>query len=378
MIDFVLVKKAMLESIHDVKCLKVLSGGVSDHVIVMCKVKLKFEWGRKIGNAGIRTMIRVEKLRDAEFAGRYREKVKDTYEEREDDGNVSRMWNELKGKMLAATEEVCGTRIVGGRKRGTAWWSDELKVASSEKSKAWLKLIDARTRDEKKREKKNWKVCKKRMKSLVWESKDKVQKRIGKEINEDFYGNKNRFYMKIERERKGNDEVAPGRVKDANGNIVTDPIQKAIVYKKYWEALLNEADVGQAQVARLEFEGDEEARVLCESMISIDEVMEALKEMKGGKAAGVDNITPEIIKEGGEEMVGWMCKLFNKAFVERGVPEDWKKEIIAPVYKGKFDKRECKNMRGISMLSNGGKAYGRVLIKRAMRISEKMLEDEQR
>src|SRR5277367_4523890 len=251
------------------------------------------------------------------------------------------------------------------------------KEASSEKSKAWLKLIDARTRDGKKREKKNWKECKKRMKSLVWKSKDAVEMRIGKEINEDFYGNKNRFFKKIERERKGNDKLAPASVKDANGNIVTDPIQKAIVYKEYWEALLNEADVGKAQVARVEFEGDEEERVLCESRISIDEVREALKEMKGGKAAGVDNITPEMIKEGGEEMVGWMCKLFNKAFVERGVPEDWKKAIIAPVYKGKGDKRECKNMRGISMLSNGGKAYGRVLIKRAMRISEKMLKDEQ-
>ena len=129
-------------------------------------------------------------------------------------------------------------------------------------------------------------------------------------------------------------------------------------------------------MARVEFEGDEEARALCESMISIDEVMEALKEMKGGKAAGVDNITPEMIKEEGKEMVGWMCKLFNKAFVKRGVPEDWKKAIIEPVYKGKGDKRECKNMRGINMLSNGGKAYGRVLIKRAMRISEKRLGNE--
>src|SRR5277367_6816891 len=90
-----------------------------------------------------------------------------------------------RGKRLGMSVE-CGMRKVGGRKRGTAWWSDELKVSSSEKSKAWLKLRDARTRDEKKREKKNWKECKKRMKSLVWKSKDEVEKRIGREINGDF------------------------------------------------------------------------------------------------------------------------------------------------------------------------------------------------
>ncbi len=35
---------------------------------------------------------------------------------------------------------------------------------------------------------------------------------------------------------------------------------------------------------------------------------------------------------------------------------------IAPLYKGKGDKQECSNYRGISLLSVVGKLYGRVLI----------------
>ena len=35
-----------------------------------------------------------------------------------------------------------------------------------------------------------------------------------------------------------------------------------------------------------------------------------------------------------------------------------------PLYKGKGDKCECSNSRGISLLSVVGKIYGRVLIKR--------------
>jgi len=50
------------------------------------------------------------------------------------------------------------------------------------------------------------------------------------------------------------------------------------------------------QVERVEFEGDEEARVLCEMEIQKEEVIDALKEMKGGKAAGVDNISTEMLK----------------------------------------------------------------------------------
>ena len=37
------------------------------------------------------------------------------------------------------------------------------------------------------------------------------------------------------------------------------------------------------------------------------------------------------------------------------VPEDWKSACIVPVYKGKGDRRECANYRGISILSIPGK-----------------------
>ena len=47
MTDFVLVKREMLRWIHDIKCMRGLSGGVSDHLIVLCRVKLDFEWTRQ-------------------------------------------------------------------------------------------------------------------------------------------------------------------------------------------------------------------------------------------------------------------------------------------------------------------------------------------
>ena len=46
------------------------------------------------------------------------------------------------------------------------------------------------------------------------------------------------------------------------------------------------------------------------------------------------------------------------------VPMDWHGACIVPLYKGKGDKWECSNLRGISLLSVVGKLYGRVLIKR--------------
>jgi len=72
-----------------------------------------------------------------------------------------------------------------------------------------------------------------------------------------------------------------------------------------------------------------------------------------------------------------LWKICNRALNEGNVPEDWKGAIIVPLYKGKGDRRECKNLRGISLLSVPGKVYGKILIKRATKISDSMVGDEQ-
>ena len=47
-----------------------------------------------------------------------------------------------------------------------------------------------------------------------------------------------------------------------------------------------------------------------------------------------------------------------------------------PPYKGKGDKRECSNSRGISLLSAVVKLYGRVLIKRVRAGTECAIGEE--
>ena len=44
-------------------------------------------------------------------------------------------------------------------------------------------------------------------------------------------------------------------------------------------------------------------------------------------------------------------------------PMDWRGACLVPLYKGKGDKCEYSNSRGISLLSVVGKLFGRVLIK---------------
>ena len=66
--------------------------------------------------------------------------------------------------------------------------------------------------------------------------------------------------------------------------------------------------------------------------------------LKNRKATGKD--------EGKGEMTGWWTGFrdCNMAFESGGVPEDWRSAVIVPLYKGKEERTECNNYRGISLL----------------------------
>ena len=73
----------------------------------------------------------------------------------------------------------------------------------------------------------------------------------------------------------------------------------------------------------------------------------------------------------------WLVLLLNLSFDMGVVPMDWHGACIVPLYKGKCDKCECSNMRGINLLGVAGKLFGRVLIKRVKAGTECAIGEEQ-
>ena len=65
------------------------------------------------------------------------------------------------------------------------------------------------------------------------------------------------------------------------------------------------------------------------------------------------------------------------AFESGAVPEDWRSAVIVPLYKGKRERTECKNYRGISMLSVVGKIYAASLVDRVRRVTGSLIDGEQ-
>jgi len=53
--------------------------------------------------------------------------------------------------------------------------------------------------------------------------------------------------------------------------------------------------------------------------------------------------------------------VIKQVWQTRVIPPDWKNGIILPIYKGKGSPKDCKNYRGISLLSTPGKVFVTVL-----------------
>src|SRR5678815_918799 len=85
----------------------------------------------------------------------------------------------------------------------------------------------------------------------------------------------------------------------------------------------------------------------------------------------------EMLKKGGDIVVECLMRLFNVCWDQCEVPQDWQDSCLVPIYKGKGDKKECSNYRGISLLSVVGKIYGRIIIKNVKSITDKQIGEEQ-
>ena len=154
-----------------------------------------------------------------------------------------------------------------------------------------------------------------------------------------------------------------------DGTLLTSTEEVVERWKEHFEELLNPTNTPSMMEAELEVDGGS-------SSISLMEVTEVVKHLRSGKAPGIDEIQPEMLKALGVEGLSWLTRLFNIAWESGTVPKEWQTGVVVPLFK-KGDQRVCANYRGITLLSLPGKVYSKVLERRVRPIVEPQIEEEQ-
>ena len=100
--------------------------------------------------------------------------------------------------------------------------------------------------------------------------------------------------------------------------------------------------------------------------ITTKEAKKAIKSLKRGKSTGPDNIPNKIFIEANEEVIQHYTNIMNSISKEQTIPEQWQEGEIKRLYKGKGKKGKCSNERGITLASNFGKLYERIINNRVL------------
>ena len=106
--------------------------------------------------------------------------------------------------------------------------------------------------------------------------------------------------------------------------------------------------------------------------ISVEELKASIKELKVGKASGLDHIVNEQLKNSNEQLQCLLLKLFNSCLDFGAYP--WSTTVITPLHK-KGNISNPDNYRAIAIGSNLGKLFSTVLLKRLLEYRKEHVPD---
>jgi hypothetical protein len=165
---------------------------------------------------------------------------------------------------------------------------------------------------------------------------------------------------------EGRKSVIPMEVK-VGEDIVSDEKQVLDVWKTEFEKLYNEEASPDFDADHLSVIKQNVKKVssvpgpdALNKPIELHEVKDAIQRMKVRKAAGIDEIPIEVLKN--DQCIRILYTICNQCFATGSIPSDWKKGIINPIPKGNDkDPRVPSSYRGITLINVPCKVYCDIL-----------------
>jgi hypothetical protein len=357
-IDHICVSKRWISALQDVRVYRG-ADAASDHHLVIAVLKLKL---KKLTGKREHRMVDVNKLSRKETQEKFQLELKNRFEilgdQEQEHETIEESWEKIKTTINGAARDVLGLKR-GTRKekwiREDTWRAiDERRELKGRREQAYNRGEDAENIREEYREKD--KEVKKRCRGdkRAW-----TEARL-EEAEEAAKRGDSKTLYRITKEITG--KVAQRvPIRDDKGNTLRTHDEQAARWREHFDRVLNCPEPETTH----DFTHDQCMPTLDVELndITEKEVEEAVRKLKNGKSAGIDEIQPELLKNGGREMIRVLTHLCNMIWSTGQVPRDWCDGIIIPIPK-KGNLGDCNNWRGITLLSIPGKVLASVILRR--------------
>ena len=155
---------------------------------------------------------------------------------------------------------------------------------------------------------------------------------------------KRQFYEYVKQRTKSRPSIGP--LKDRAGRVVQEEREMAEVFNEFFSSVFTRENLGDVPDPQQQHAGE----MLSDVKITTKKVMEKIKKLKRGAAAGPDKIGPQLLQELIEVISSPLATVMRKTLEEGVVPEDWRTANVSPIYK-KGAKHSPGNYRPVSLMS---------------------------
>uniref|UniRef100_A0A8D8T7U9 Craniofacial development protein 2 n=1 Tax=Cacopsylla melanoneura TaxID=428564 RepID=A0A8D8T7U9_9HEMI len=339
-IDHVLISKRHYSSISDVRVCRGPNID-SDHFLVKVILRERLSMLQNIKRAR-QIKWDTNKLKTDENA---HYSYQDALREKLEQGGgttIEDKWEHVKTSIINAAKETVGEK---SNQRNRAWFDQECRDIIERKNQPRAVMISRKTRSNTEAYKSLRREAKRTMKR---KKKDGIADEIREIEDLSKEGEVRKFYQAMKKIKKNFQPRTKG-CRNNDGTIETDEKKMMERWMNHFKTLLNKDCSNETEQERepTNWNPAEEEE---EEAPTMQEVSKAIRNMKNNRAPGEDGIVAELIKYGGNTLQETIHSIIKEVWINEIMPDSWNIGIICPIHKGKGDKADCQNYRGITLL----------------------------
>ena len=361
-IDYIVIKRRFQTSVNIAKRSFPGVDIGSDHDLVMMTFKLHLKKVSKQGHSRIR--FDLEKLKDPEVAEAFKAMIGGKFAPLTllDADDVS--MDDLINKFNVAVTETANETLGKYRHHKQHWVTPNILHLCNKRRE--LKKDKFTTEGAKQYKAVNQQIKKGMVKARETWIEERCQ-----EIDDSLGKNNNKKAYQLVKDLTSSKQGRTTTIQDKNGKRLTEDRDILNRWTEYCSELCNHKAKGDPEVLK-----HPPVTNIDSHLILREEVEAAVKSLKPGKSAGVDNIPAELLQAGGETMIDVLLNICNKIWQTGEWPTPWTQSLVITLPK-KGNLLQCQNYRTIKLISHASKVILKILLNRLAPQVETIIAEEQ-
>ena len=162
----------------------------------------------------------------------------------------------------------------------------------------------------------------------------------------------------------------PHAMKDKDGKIKITKEEIKDEFKKFYSDLFQQAEIvdktskEMLEIKMKSLEILAKTKIHQVKEITREEVAVSIKRLKNKRTPDRQGISNVMVKSGGSDLVNSTTMIFNEISKQQEAPSEWVDMMINTIYKGKGDKMDFENRRGLFITNTISKLYDSIKLSR--------------